>query len=815
MGNTQKSFAIENIITKYRNYVMEHCPKVCDASEWQDEKGEWHFDQFETPMSPEADADEQLLTALYKSVAGECVDIRIIDALSEYSQLFREEALSDEEFSYLCKNFAEVVLYEFTHREEWFGEFGGYSISKERIRLVKKHVNSRKGSNIYIADAEFCDIATLFPDCTIYGFTGWVGSEKKVWALGQIRMFALGIKSNIVSGETLNDTYNYELPTKGSMDVVIFRVNGRKYFNQPVFGTECRDIEALYNLLKPGGKMLFFSEDLLEMAGNKEGNEAWDAILSFRNTIVRDKSISSIVEYEDKELFGEGKDSYLLLVIEKKQNIETNFFNEQTNRSFAIKTELLSGDILWPSFYITKRPENGIPLSELVTVTREYFKDHLLIEKDGEWVLPEEYKETPVVAPSKMAEEYMEANLLDKKLDLAGDVIFDTHMHFRMRFIKEPCVLLYGKNERFAVGYINSLPATGVMQMTNIVNLIPKEGVDVRYIAALLFAPEVKDQIVSICQGRVNSLYISLVLDKIIVPKHTEKERISFLMEANYEALQSSRKEMKRAHENYTKAVRMRKHALTQSLSSIEAMFFSLNEYRKRQQGNLTDDSVISRVQGTTVKQAFEYLSSEIKNIMPVLEHIADVEYTFAKPESIDPEEFIEDYVFKESKGWLNFKPVLTWEKGQNKAKQNAEGIKKGEPLNTFVFPKDALEKIFNNIISNAKAHAFTDDSRKDYQIRFSWKLDGFSLVITVENNGTPIPEDRDVSSLLEYGVSTALHQDGHNGIGCNEIADIMNRYDGNVAIVSTPNEDFTVKYVLTFNNFNSYISNQQWKTTL
>ena len=56
---------------------MEHCPKVCDADEWQDEEGKWHFDQFETPMSPEADADEQLLVALYKSVAGKSVDIRI------------------------------------------------------------------------------------------------------------------------------------------------------------------------------------------------------------------------------------------------------------------------------------------------------------------------------------------------------------------------------------------------------------------------------------------------------------------------------------------------------------------------------------------------------------------------------------------------------------------------------------------------------------------------------------------------------------------------------------------------------------------
>ena len=110
---------------------------------------------------------------------------------------------------------------------------------------------------------------------------------------------------------------------------------------------------------------------------------------------------------------------------------------------------------------------------------------------------------------------------------------------------------------------------------------------------------------------------------------------------------------------------------------------------------------------------------------------------------------------------------------------------------------------VLKNIISNAQSWAFNDKSREDYQLRFSWYIGGKgkTLAIEIENNGTPIPEDRDTTSLLEYGVSTALHHDGHNGIGCNEIDDIMQRYDGKVEIVSTPQSTFTVKYVLTFNN--------------
>ena len=88
--------------------------------------------------------------------------------------------------------------------------------------------------------------------------------------------------------------------------------------------------------------------------------------------------------------------------------------------------------------------------------------------------------------------------------------------------------------------------------------------------------------------------------------------------------------------------------------------------------------------------------------------------------------------------------------------------------------------------------------------MKFSWHIDSTSLVLVIENNGTPIPEDRDTASLLEYGVSTALHYDGHNGIGCNEIDDIMCRYDAKVEIVSMPKENFTVKYVLAFRD--SYI---------
>ena len=798
MQKTQNNLTIKSLVAKYRNYVAEHCPKACDNG-------------FLTPIDNEA--DEQLLIKLYAAVTGDGAEPQILDALTEYADKYHKEALTKAEFAFLCENFTDVVSYEFSHRNEWLNgshakHFNG-GISKERIRLVKDYAKPKKGARVFIADAEYCDLAVMFPDCVIYGFTGMNYEQQVVWALGQIRLFAAGIKSEVVCGEEIDEKYTYSLPTNGSMDVVILRANENKYFNQRIFGTECNDIVALYDLLKPGGRMLFFSEFMEEMAG--EGDDVFhsDEIMSFRNQIVFDMAISSVVEYEDKSILGQNIDSYLLLIVEKKDNTIVLFKNERTSETFSVNAETISREILWPSFYSTKLPKTGIPLSELVTFVA--LKEHEMIKDDGGWVLSEKVKQKPVVTPAKMANEYKDANLLSQDLNLAESIAFDDNLKYRIRSIKERCVLLYGHKNKTVVGYISELPETGIATLSAIVCIVPKDGIDVRYIAALLFDPEVRDQIVSICEGEINVSTFPLIMDKVIVPNHTDKEKLAFLCEINYEALQASQLEMKQEQKNYTKAIRMRKHALTQSLSSIEAMFFALNEFRIRHNGSLADENVISRVKGTTVREAFEFISQNLKDMMPAMEHIASVDYSFEKPEWIDPELFIEDYIKKNESGWLNFKPIMMWEHGHNQATKDIQDpfsgniiLSKGNSICQFLFPKDALERVFKNIISNAKAHGFDNKTRKDYQLRFSWHMDGMALVVIIENNGSPIPNERDTRSLLEYGVSTALHHDGHNGIGCNEIDDIMQRYDGKVVIVSSPEDEFTVKYILTFNHSNT-----------
>ena len=129
--------------------------------------------------------------------------------------------------------------------------------------------------------------------------------------------------------------------------------------------------------------------------------------------------------------------------------------------------------------------------------------------------------------------------------------------------------------------------------------------------------------------------------------------------------------------------------------------------------------------------------------------------------------------------------------------------IRKGEPLTTLVFPETALQHVFNNIVSNAISHGFTNLNRSDYKLRFSWFNEDTSVVIQIDNNGEPIPADANSNDILSYGFSTKLNEDGHNGIGGSEIASIMEMYDGKVKVESLQDSDFTVRYTLTFEKTN------------
>ena len=789
MQTVNNNFTVEALVAKYRNFVDEHCPKSCESD---------GVHEFAMPYNDEA--EEQLLATLYKRVAGENADQAILEALSKYVADFYIDALKETELAFLANHFSEVSESIFDCLYHNLRTTLDFSLEKPS-KVAYDTLSTAKigtGKTIFITNSGFGDIAMLFPGCTIKGYS----SEKeicknKVWALGQIRLFAAGIKSEIkqYSKDTENSQYMADI------DIAIFGATKI---------SSCIKAEMLFSLMPQNSELMLFMDK----------REAVDhSLANFTTKLAKDKQIYSIVSLKETEETQAGStEKRIFLHVNKAVNSSICIKNAVTGKETKISPDLLNPEILWPSYYLTAKPKEGMSLSEIVSFQdlKPKNKEDIVFKKTRfndekeciEWILSDKEKNILVVAPTNLSTRYEDTKLCKENLHPADDPLFEKQLGLFSN-IMQPCVLLFGRKDKLVAGYIKDLPSEGIVAYRQFACLVPKEGIDVRYVAALLLIPEVRNQIMSICEGEVDAQLFPLIMDKIIVPNHTDLERATFLSEANYNAFESSRKELEQEHKSYIKAVRMRKHALTQSASAIEATFYALNAYRERQNGTISDNERISRIKQTTVKDAFEYLSMATKDLLVKLDHIADVEYTFTKPEWINPEEFIESYIQKHENGWVNFKPVVKWTKGHNLADKDLTDLsgetilRKGEPIYTMMFPRDALKQILDNIVSNAISHGFKDESRNDYQLRFSWETDGIALKMCVENNGLPIPADRSTSSLLEYGVSTSLNSNGHHGIGCNEIDGIMRKYDGKIELVSSPDGEFRVKYILTFNRTN------------
>lgn len=789
MQTVNNNFTVEALVAKYRNFVDEHCPKSCE------------FDgvhEFDMPYNDEA--EEQLLATLYKRVAGENADQAILEALSKYVADFYVDALKETELVFLANHFSEVSESVFDCLYHNLRTTLDFSLEKPS-KVAYDTLTTAKigtGKTIFIANSGFGDIAMLFPGCTIKGYSSEEENYKsKTWALGQIRLFAAGIKSEIkqYSKDTENSQYMADI------DIAIFGATE---------SSSCIKAEMLFTFMPQNSELMLFM--------NKR--EAVDhSLANFTTKLAKDKQIYSIVSLkETEETQARSTEKRIFLHVNKAVNSSICIKNAATGKETKISPDLLNPEILWPSYYLTAKPKEGMSLSEIVSFQdlKPKNKEDIVFKKTRfndekeciEWILSDKEKNILVVAPTNLSTRYEDAKLCKENLHPAGTPLFEKQLGL-LSNIMQPCVLLFGRKDKLVAGYIKDLPSEGIVAYWLFACLVPKEGIDVRYVAALLLTPEVRNQIISICEGEVDAQLFPLIIDKIIVPNHTDLERATFLSEANYNAFESSHKELEQEHKSYIKAVRMRKHAMTQSASAIEATFYALNAYRERQNGTISDNERISRIKQTTVKDAFEYLSMATKDLLVKLDHIADVEYTFTKPEWINPEEFVESYIQNHENGWVNFKPVVKWAKGHNLADKDLTDLSgeiilhKGDPINTMMFPRDALKQILDNIVSNAISHGFKDESRHDYQLRFSWETDGTALKMCVENNGAPIPADRSTLSLLEYGVSTSLNSNGHHGIGCNEIDGIMRKYDGKIELVSSPDDEFRVKYILTFNRTN------------
>ena len=765
---------------------------------------------------------QQLIAALWHAHEGFPSEHPFCDILSPYMSSFRKTILTDAEFSFLLAHYSEVIEYLFSIRKEWdFMILESNDLPKEFAELTSSIMSLEEGQTLYLPSCAYGDLAVKFPQCNIVGFT----ETEAVATFAQIRLDAAGIKADItfypldVSDTTVIPTDKVDAIICAAIDPIIYTA------------LQGHTLGGMYDALKPDGKMIAICSNDVFSSYKKEksfltrifNDKSVDAVIQLPNNVLKDTGIAPTLLYIDKSPKPKEHEGIVMFDASfassgvgiskslKRIDVDRVLFAikngnlpEFENIIRKIPYDKVDASIWMPKFYLLDRDTTSnrrlSDLVEMVSASRKAPEGrHYSYSLTGS--LATSFRD------SKLSMDRISESSPSAKVPGRYYVCFDA----------EPCIFLSLIGGEVYVAYSEVMDKDAFYRVRpNVMCLKVKDSFPIDYVAALLFSKEIKEQLTALAPGAVITRLDPHHLSKIVVPEHN-KEQMSLFLEGVLKASLTHReREMQIKSEEYERGVRLRKHALTQSVSSLSALFNQLNKCRLRQGGVLRNEDLVNPVLNKTVEEVFVALASKMEVIQKKLAHIADPDLDFGEPVNIDPEEFILHYLRTKKSGWANYTGEVSWDERYttNKCKKelrdpfdNSIILNVGDTLTSFEFPKDALEHIFDNIVANAAAHGFTDETRSDYKIRFSWEKQGMDVVITIENNGTPLPGVVNPEDILKAGFSTKLNMEGHAGSGGYEIASIMKDYHGDVEVFSCPDSEFPVKYVLRFHKTNILFS--------
>lgn len=735
---------IETIVKKYRDYVKANCREDSHPI-WTSEDGDMEYVMIPDPI--DSAADVQLIATLYNTVAEKDADEEIKKALSDYSKCYKPEALSDEEFGFLHDHYIDVIKYVYNNRS-WLNSAESKYLdnSNEYIQfsqhIIEELKQGKEPSSVFLPYASL-DTALLFPKSTnIYGFCKDATPEfdnDEDWALMQIYLQAEGYHSEIKPNFFTPDVkYDFICASITTLD---------------------KNILEVFKLLSDKGRMSLVVNDF-DLAEQQK-------IYDFVN---RNHSLKSVIyrKFESDSLWG-GDLGFLFISIDCQGVDSVLMRYDNIDKECRVDYKDLVSNMLLPTYYLTPKPKIGIPLSKIADLVTD--KNAGSLTDLAEVIDVLETKFHKIVSPVNNSHHVSDYRKDEKDWALSP--------------IKQPCVLFRGIDDAYGLKVVKEIPEFGYATKGGYAQFVPKDGYDLYYLAATLLRPEVKSQIMGFCDGIALGYYIEHFLDYILVPDFSPEERAEFVSAIAIQAIADSTDEMNKQKEDYERGVRMRKHAMSQSLTAIDSTFKVLIRHFKKT-GELKSCDCISKITRRTVDEALDYIDRTMPKVMKLTKQLANVKYDFGDSEWFNLSEFIDSYIMDNKVSQNNYKLCFSGKKS------------KGDLI---YFPKKALERVLDNIIHNAESHGFIDEQRTDYCIDLSLEKRDGKVSIIVKNNGAPIPKGIDNSNIFDYGKSSSLDVNDHCGIGCHVIKYILERYDGEVCVMSTPNETFTVSYVISLNN--------------
>lgn len=750
-----------------------------------------------------------LLAEAYRIAAGNLVKPEVLNVLNEYE--FKKDILTQQELHFLSKHLDELFALVISSNGTTFHPSEGFVQPQEVTDFMCKMASFPEDATVYNPFAGANSYAIALPNHV-------VGEElnRTTWALGQIRLFANHADKR--ADITLGDSFESIISNKKFSAII----SSPAYLVED--GHEIADIvRMLYHKLEDGGRLVcIVSAGFLFRKARK--------VCTIREELIQDKAIASVVMLPSNIFTGFSVAQAAILLTKGIENEEILFGDagghtrfaksvyrattfdlesfleafesdiEDTQEGYgpcedqtgiAIPYENLIGSDLTPSLYLTPKPTNGVPLSELVEEVPE------LRGKD----VSAEYFITGSSIPAAMHRKpFIPAKVEDGKVATAKK-----HVQ-----VPENAVILAIVSGNIRTVYTEGFTGKIAFPAGFIKILKPIEGISAKYLAAVLSIKIVSDQIKAQTVGVTIPRLNKLDLGQIIIPQHnTVEEREQLISEVLSSEMSDLESELQETLDSQKREVRSTRHAMIQTLSALSSNWEQLKMYAEHHEEGIKLSDIVGRINPISVKDLMGSIGYAMSTLQRQVESLRFEKPDWGKDAEINPYKFINDYIASHSTPAVRMVnigndniadfPYFDDETGDAKYHHT-------DAAEIFYAPVRLLERIFNNIVANAQAHGFTSESSNN-EIRFDWKSEDGGIVITIANNGCPLKDGVSGEDVLMSGFTTALNEnasDGtlHSGQGGFEIKSLMEGL-GTVEVISQPDAEFPVIYKLTFEKTN------------
>lgn len=727
-----------------------------------------------------------------------------------------------------------IILTPCNDNLEWVHRHDGkdaFTIPSEVLELIKSRADIAAGSKVFYPNTCFAQLANLFEGCTFYCDTlsyAWTKiavyangikavDDEKPSSFDAIISYLPKDSDNSKDVNRICEAYK-KLPVGGKLVLlcppsVLVEEKDSSYRKKLSETLEYRELESVRKKLD-------------------EENASLDANARFRKMLVEDKSIHEIIQLPQVMSNNASFETYCVLIAEKgrtendvllvdartaSNDFDTKHYmlsfdyakfnaimhnggidpNTGLRKMVTVCADSMSPELLVPQVYTIERPsdaEHPAPLSNLCTLETTSVRD---VQYD----LPED---TPWITMSDLTSLFTGDTDMStiRKADCPNNPAFvegskDYAFNKEGKFVDSIWVQMNTKKGHHVLEYrqctfidgnsdvvlyersvehgvrVAIVRSTGKSYAVSkgIIAFRPKDGIDVKTLAALLRLPIVYRQMIAYEQYG-----IGFHLDDILVP--TDKRVVGdelYRMKREESVTNELGDKVQAMKIEYINEVRMRKHDMGQKVFDLINTEDLMRYYVENRE---TESDLWPQME-----EQLNHFRKTINELSDMLDQLSQEE-RFGTPELLDLNGYFAG--LQHSSNINGFKlsylldrdSILNLQLSRMKDKDMVD-VNSMKAMPTVFMAKNDLQRIVSNILTNAQKHGFMDSNRKDYEvnIRLEFNTEKGMYQIDFRNNGKPLP---DGMNKMRYGIKgEKAGQTAGTGLGGSVVKSIVEHYKG------------------------------------